>query len=165
MPPGTANGAATVTITSGDSKLSLGVQQITSVAPGLFTANASGVGAPAATVLRVKADGAQINEPIARFDSVSNTFVPLPIDLGPEGEQVFVVLFGTGFRFNTGLSDVKVKIGGTDSEVLYAGPQGDFVGLDQSNVRIPRGLAGRGDVDLVMTVNGKVANTVRINIK
>jgi uncharacterized protein (TIGR03437 family) len=165
MPPGTANGAATVTITSGDGKISTGVQQIASVAPGLFTANANGVGAPAATILRVKADSTQIFEPIATFDPGQNKFVPIPIDLGPEGEQVFVLLFGTGLRFNGGLPFVSVSIGGASSEVLYAGPQGDFVGLDQSNVRIPRSLIGRGEVDLVMTVNGKVANTVRINIK
>ncbi len=165
MPPGTANGAATVTITSGDGKASVGVQQIATVAPGLFTASATGVGAPAATILRVKADGAQIFEPIATFDAGQNKFVPIPIDLGPVGEQVFVLLFGTGFRFNSGLSSVVVTIGGTGAEVLYAGLQGDFVGLDQSNVRIPRSLIGRGEVDLVMIVNGKVANTVRISIK
>ncbi|MFN0109688.1 MAG: hypothetical protein ACKVZH_12615 [Blastocatellia bacterium] len=40
-----------------------------------------------------------------------------------------------------------------------------FIGLDQFNVRLDRALIGRGDVDVVITVNGKVANTVRINIK
>lgn len=165
MPPGTANGPATVTITSGDGKASVGVQQIATVAPGLFTASATGVGAPAATILRVKADGTQIFEPIATFDAVQNKFVPIPIDLGPAEEQVFVLLFGTGFRFNSGLSSVVVTIGGANAEVLYAGLQSDFVGLDQSNVRIPRSLIGRGEVDLVMTVNGKIANTVRVSIK
>ncbi|MEO6726416.1 MAG: IPT/TIG domain-containing protein [Blastocatellia bacterium] len=165
IPAGVVDGVATVTITSGDGKTSAGEKQIAVVAPGLFTASATGQGPPAATVLRLKANGQQSFEPLARFDAAQNKYVLIPIDLGPEGEQVFIILFGTGFRFNNGLASVGVKIGGTDSEVLYAGVAPDFVGLDQSNVRIPRSLIGRGEVDLVMTVNGKVANTVRINIK
>ncbi|MEP7342740.1 MAG: IPT/TIG domain-containing protein [Acidobacteriota bacterium] len=165
MPPGTANGAATVTITSGDGKVSVGVSQIASVAPALFTANANGLGVPAATVFRLRANGTTADESLAQYDSTLMSFLPLPIDLGPEGDQVFVVLYGTGFRNNTGLPNVSVKIGGTDVEVLYAGAAPGFVGLDQCNARIPRSLIGRGQVDLVMAVNGKVANTVRISIK
>ncbi len=165
IPSGTVNGAASVTVTSGDNKISVGTVQIASVAPGLFSANSNGQGVPAATIFRLKPNGESVIEALARFDSATNRFVPIPIDLGPETEQVFVVLFGTGFRFNGGLSGVSAQIGGLNSEVLFAGPQGDFVGLDQSNVRISRVLIGRGEVDLNLTVNGKVTNTVRINIK
>jgi uncharacterized protein (TIGR03437 family) len=52
-----------------------------------------------------------------------------------------------------------------DAEVLFAGAAPGFVGLDQSNVRLPRSLAGRGEVDVVMTVDGKAANTVKVVIK
>jgi hypothetical protein len=38
------------------------------VAPGLFAANANGRGVAAALALRVRADGSQQFEPIARFD-------------------------------------------------------------------------------------------------
>lgn len=165
MPPGTVAGRASVTVTSGDNKISVGSPMIASVAPGLFTANSSGQGVPAANIFRLKANGEQSTELLSRFDAGTNQFVPIPIDLGPEGEQVFVILYGSGFRANTGLTAVSVKIGGTDSEVLYAGETPGFFGLDQCNARIPRSLIGRGDVDLVMTVNGKIANTVRINIK
>ncbi|HMZ22166.1 MAG TPA: hypothetical protein PLD20_29815, partial [Blastocatellia bacterium] len=165
MPPGLANGAATITITSGDNKVSVGAQQIAAVAPGLFTANATGQGVPAANVFRVAANGAQSFESFAMFDSALGRFVPRPIDLGPEGDLVFALLFGTGFRANGGLPNVSVKIGGVDCEVLYAADAPGFTGLDQCNARIPRSLIGRGEVDLVMTVNGKVANTVRVNIK
>ena len=48
---------------------------------------------------------------------------------------------------------------------IYAGAQGDFVGLDQVNVRLSNALAGRGEIDVVLTVNPKAANTVRINVK
>jgi uncharacterized protein (TIGR03437 family) len=49
--------------------------------------------------------------------------------------------------------------------VTFAGAQGDFVGLDQSNLRIPRSLAARGEVEVLLTVDAQVANPVRINIK
>jgi len=75
------------------------------------------------------------------------------------------VLFGSGFKFRNSLSTVSVKIGGTDSEVLYAGPTDGFVGLDQANVRLPRSLAGRGLLDVVMTVDKKIANTITVQMK
>jgi uncharacterized protein (TIGR03437 family) len=165
IPAGTAAGAATVVITSGDGKVSTGVVQIAAVAPGLFSANASGQGVASGVALRVKADGTQTYEPIARFDQAQNRFVALPIDLGPATDQVFLILYGTGFRNRSALAAVACKIGGADAEVLFAGAAPGFVGLDQSNVRLPRSLAGRGEVDVVMTVDGKAGNTVRIAVK
>jgi uncharacterized protein (TIGR03437 family) len=165
IPPGTAAGAATVTITSGDGAVSIGNVTISTVAPGLFSANANGQGVAAATALRVKADGAQIFEPVATFDTTLNRFTPIPIDLGPEGEQVFLILFGTGFRAASGQSAAPAKIGGADAEVLFAGAQGGFVGLDQANVRIPRSLAGRGEVDVEMTFSSKNTNKVTIGVR
>ncbi|MGH9853423.1 MAG: hypothetical protein ACREBD_26580, partial [Blastocatellia bacterium] len=165
MPVGTSPGAATVTITSGNGKLSLGAVQIASVAPGLFTANANGQGVAAAVALRVRSDGSQVFEPVARFDAATGRFVPVPIDLGPPTEQVFLILYGTGFRQASALSAVTCKIGGTDVEVLFAGEVAGLVGLDQSNANIPRSLIGRGEVDVVLMVDGKAANTPRIAIR
>lgn len=164
MPPGTATGTASVTVVSGDNKISIGSQQIASVAPGLFTANVSGEGVPAANVFRLKANGEQSTEVLSTFDAGSGRFVPIPIDLGPSGEQVFGIFYGTGVR-NASLSDVSANIGGVSCEVLYAGVTPGFIGLDQFNIRLERALIGRGNVDVVITVKGKVANTVRINIK
>ncbi|MBP6823097.1 MAG: hypothetical protein KA368_16225, partial [Acidobacteria bacterium] len=164
IPAGTSNGAATVTITSSDGAISVGTINIVTVAPGLFTANSSGTGIAAATALRIKADGSTSFEPVVRFDAGLGRLVPVPIDLGPETDQVFALLFGTAFRNNTGLP-VTATIGGVSAEVLYAGPQGDFVGLDQANVRIPRSTAGRGEINVVLTVGTKAANTVTLSIK
>jgi uncharacterized protein (TIGR03437 family) len=165
IPPGTATGQATITVTSGDGTVSGGVANIAAVAPGFFTANASGQGVAAATVLRVKADGTQVFEPVARFDAAQNRFVAAPIDLGPENEQVFLILFGTGFRQRSSLSATSLSIGGVSVEVLYAGAQGDFVGLDQVNARLPRSLIGRGEIDVRLTANGQTANIVGISIR
>jgi uncharacterized protein (TIGR03437 family) len=138
---------------------------IAPVAPGLFAANASGRDVAAAVVLRVKAGGSQQYEPVAQFDAAQNKFVAVPIDLGPETDQVFLVLFGTGIKFRSSLSAVTCQIGGTSSEVLYAGEAPGFVGLDQVNVRLLRSLIGRGEVDVVLVVDSQMANTVRIDIK
>lgn len=166
MPLGVALGQASVTITTGDGlNVSTGTIQVTAVAPGLFSADATGRGLAAAVVLRIRADGTQSFEPVAQFDAQQNRFVAVPIDLGPEGEQVILLLFGTGARFNSSLAAVTLKVGGTDAAVSFAGAQGDFVGLDQINAAIPRALIGRGEIDVALMVDGRAANVVRINIK
>jgi uncharacterized protein (TIGR03437 family) len=164
VPAATAAGAATVTITSGAGAISTGATQIASLAPGLFSANASGQGVVAGVVLRVKADGAQIYEPIAEFNQAQNRFVAKPIDLGPATDLVYLILYGTGFRNRSALTAVVCRIGGVDANVLFAGAAPGFVGLDQGNVLLPRSLAGRGEVDVVLTADGKAANTVRIAV-
>ncbi len=165
LPPGTALGAATITVTNKDGLISLGTARIEAISPGIFSASASGQGPAAAIALRVKADGSQSFEPVARFDQAQNRFITVPIDLGPPTDQVYLLLFGTGLRFNSGLSSAALKIGGVDSQVLYAGPQGGFVGLDQLNVSLPRSLAGRGEMDVTLIVDGKTANTVRVSFR
>ncbi|MCI0389443.1 MAG: hypothetical protein MOB07_11870 [Acidobacteria bacterium] len=141
-----------------------GVIEIKRIAPSLFTLTADGAGLPAAFVQRVKSDGTQFYEPIARFDSEQGQFVALPIDLGSETDMVFLGLLGTGFRNRISLEAVTAKIGGTPVEVLYAGPQG-APGLDQINLRISRDLAGRGEVDVEIMVEGRALNGVKIAVK
>jgi uncharacterized protein (TIGR03437 family) len=165
IPPGTAPGTATISITADDGTISSGTVEVGNVAPALFAANSNGREVPAGFALRVTAAGTQLNEPISRFDTGQNKFVSAPIDLGAATDQVFLVLFGSGFRFRSLLTNVTATIGGTPVTVQYAGPQGDFVGLDQLNLLLPRTLIGKGEADLVVTVDGKVANTMRVNIK
>lgn len=161
IPPGAANGIAMVSVSSG----AAGIMEIASVAPGLFSANANGQGVAAAVVLRVRADGAQQFESVAQFDAGQNRFVAKPIDVSNLAEQVFLILFGSGMRNRSSLTNVAARIGGVGTEVLFVGAQGGFVGLDQCNLRLPNTLAGRGEVDVILTVDGKAANTVKVNIE
>jgi uncharacterized protein (TIGR03437 family) len=39
------------------------------------------------------------------------------------------------------------------------------VGLDQVNVRVPKSLTGRGEVDIELTVAGRKANTSRVHFR
>jgi uncharacterized protein (TIGR03437 family) len=165
VPTGTAPGEAVITITSGDGRVSTGRSSIETISPGVFTANATGQGAAAALVLRVKANGDQVYEPVAVFDTTQQQFITTPIDLGPATDTVYLVLFGTGFRFRSALQGVGLKLGDVNATVAYAGGQTGLVGLDQVNGIIPRSLIGRGELDVVLTVDGKTANTVKVRIK
>jgi len=60
---------------------------------------------------------------------------------------------------------VSVKIDGIDAPVFYADFQSEFPGLDQVNVALPRSLAGRGLVNIQLSVDGKAANIVRVSIR
>lgn len=165
IPSGTALGVASITITNADGGVSAGTALIRTVSPGLFTADQNGQGAGAALALRIRADGSQSYEETTQFDAGLGRLVARPIDLGPEGDQVFLILFGTGIRFRSSLSAVTVNIGGTNAEVGFAGAQPDFIGVDQVNVRLQRSLAGRGEVDLSLAVDGQTANTIRASIR
>src|SRR5581483_5802364 len=121
IPPGTLPGPVAVTITSGDGTISTGSEQVAATAPSLFAANASGNGLPAGFVIRVRS-GVQTLEPVAQFDGtlVPPQFVPVPVDLGPQGDIVVLVLYGTGIRGRSALPAVKATVGGTDIQPDYA---------------------------------------------
>jgi uncharacterized protein (TIGR03437 family) len=165
VPAGIGAGSATVSVLLNGSTVGTGAVAVAAVAPGLFTANSTGKGVPAAVVLRLKADGTQSYEALSQYDSSQNAFVATPIDLGASTDQLFLVGFGTGLRNRTALSGVIATVGGTNANVSFAGAQGSYAGLDQVNISIPKSLAGRGSVDVALSVDGNAANTVTINVK
>ena len=165
MPEAIVPGKATVMIESGSGHTSVGTVDIAQVAPALFSANSNGQGVATALALRVKANGQQIYEPVAQYDSVAGTFKAKPIDLSVQGEQVYLIFYGTGLRYRNSLSSVSVVMGGVFGDPLYAGMTPGFLGLDQINVLAPKSLVGHGEVDVVLTVDGKKANTVRLMFK
>jgi uncharacterized protein (TIGR03437 family) len=146
IPAGTASGVATITVQSGNGQTSTGSIQVAQVAPGIFTANQSGDGVPAGSALRVR-DNVQRPEPIAI--TVEGRIIARPLDLGPDNDRLFLVLFLTGLRNapntdgnnqNGSAENVRVLIGGALQTSTFAGAQGTFAGLDQVNVEIPRSL-------------------------
>ncbi len=163
IPAGTASGEAAVTITNSDGAVSIGKVQIAQVAPALFTANASGRGVAAAVVLRIKPNGKESFEPVARPDRSQDCFVHAPIDLNPIDDRVFLLLYGTGLRLPG--QTIRVLLGGEIRPTAYAPVQG-LAGLDQINVELPRTLIGRGVVECTLTVDGLpiTSNPVTIEI-
>jgi uncharacterized protein (TIGR03437 family) len=73
-------------------------------------------------------------------------------------------LYGTGFRYVSSLGAVQATAGGVPLEVVYAGPQPQYPGLDQIDVKLPASLSGSRVVDLTITIDGAAANTVQIDI-
>ena len=160
IPPGTVQGNATVTVRTGLGKVLIGNINIVSVQPGLFSANSLGVGAASGQFQRYTTVLVGVQD---TFTCDAGGCGPLPIAFGPANESLFLILYGTGFRFNSSLGAVTATIGGTPVPVAYAGMQGVYVGEDQANIGpIPRTLAGRGTADVIFTVDGKVANTVTV---
>ena len=158
VPAGTAPGVATVTV----GKTASGAF-ISSVGPGLFSADGTGKGVAAALAVRVSADGAQAPVPV--FQCGSKGCVAVPMDLGAPTDILVVELYGTGIRGRSSLIDVAAQIGGVPAAVAYAGPQVQFNGLDQVNLYVPRNLAGAGEVPVILTVDGVTANVVIVNVK
>jgi len=169
VPLGTTVGEGAVTIRQNGTLVASGLLQIGPVSPSLFSSDATGRGAAAAQCVRVKADRSQSTESVTMYDATLSRLVAKPIDLGADlgvdSDQVFLVLYGSGIRSRSALSAVTATIGGVTVPVDFAGAQGQFIGLDQVNVRLPRALIGRGEVDVTLMVDGKPSNTVKINIK
>ncbi|MEO6724719.1 MAG: hypothetical protein ABIP14_05405, partial [Blastocatellia bacterium] len=162
IPAGTASGAAIISVKRSGIVVAQGTIQIESTSPGIFTANASGTGVPAAVALRV-VGSTQTFESI--YSIPMGQPVATPIDLGPAGNDVYLILYGTGVR-NASSATVTATIGGTATPILGFAAAPGFVGLDQINVGpIPRSLIGRGAANVVLTVGTKAANTVTINIQ
>lgn len=160
IPSDVPNGIATVTVKRNGTAVAEGTVTIDSTSPGIFTANASGSGVPAAFVLRVVGSN-QITESI--YTSQNGQPVATPIDLATG--DVYLILYGTGI-VGAAANSVSATIGGTSTPILGFAAAPGFVGLDQINVGpIPKSLAGRGNADVVLTIGAKTANTVTINIK
>jgi uncharacterized protein (TIGR03437 family) len=163
VPDATKTGTATVKILGGANSPQSATVQVDTVAPGLFTANGAGGGVAAAIAIR-RDIATQTDNPVPVYQCNANGCSSIGIGLGPDA-NVFLELFGTGIKGRTSLTNVTATIGGESVDVLFAGPQGQFPGLDQVNLSLPQTLHTRGEIDVVLTVDGQVANTVRINLK
>ncbi|MGA2588455.1 MAG: hypothetical protein ABSH32_00940 [Bryobacteraceae bacterium] len=84
------------------------------------------------------------------------------VDLGSSTDMVMLEFYASGVR---DASDVRVQIAGHDVPVRYTGASGYFPGLDEVTVQVPRSLAGTGDADVVLAVDGRAADPVRIHIQ
>jgi uncharacterized protein (TIGR03437 family) len=117
--------------------------EIADVAPGLF---------PQALHLVVHADGTRETRILGE-----------ELDLGPEGDAVYLLLFGTGIRHAEAVS---ATVGGIATPVLFAGEQEQFEGLDQVNLGpLPRELVGAGETALMLDADGEAANAFRLRVR
>jgi uncharacterized protein (TIGR03437 family) len=163
VPAGTALGAAKFTVTNlSNAVVSSSMVIVQNVAPGLFTADSTGKGVARAQAIHLGVGGQSSTAPI--YQCSGATCWSTPINLGVD-TPTYLELYGTGIRNQSSLSKVSVTIKGASVPVLFAGPQGGFVGLDQVDIAVPLSLRGSGETNLVLTVDGQAANTVRVNIQ
>jgi uncharacterized protein (TIGR03437 family) len=148
LPADTQPGTAIVEVISADGAITRSDLPISKTSPAIFTENQQGTEAPAADATP---DG-KTNYRVGNPDGSTN-----PVMIGH-----YLQLYGTGFRAAS-FDTVSVTLGGKNVPVLYAGKQPQFVGLDQLNVQVPAGLTGV--VDLVLMVDGRIANKVKIRVQ
>jgi uncharacterized protein (TIGR03437 family) len=159
VPDGTAPGLATLLVAG--QTLTAAVQ---SVAPTLFSMNGAGSGVAAATAIMVQAANPLLQFPVPVFQCAGSSCASVPIVLGVD-TPVYVSFFGTGIRNRSSLANVVVTINGIGMPVLYAGPAPGYTGLDQVNAGLVLSLRGSGESKVVLTVDGRAANTVTINVQ
>jgi uncharacterized protein (TIGR03437 family) len=158
-------GPATITVTSGDGAQTTGTVLVAPVAPGLFTANASGQGAAAALAIcagvcagwpNLQPNGQYVQD---AFTCSSAGCAPQPLGMG-SSDTVVVEFFGTGFRHISSTGALTVQIKGQSVPYQYAGAQGD-IGLDQLSGLVNLVLSVQDTVDNVSVTS----NTVTLNIQ
>lgn len=151
VPESLARGWSRVSVARGGASVAAGRVWIEPVAPALFSADGSGCGPAAATVLRVLANGTRTYEPAGQ-----------PLDFGAAGDRLFLILWGSGFRGVNSATRVSLRIGPADVPVLYAGWGNEVPGLDQLVAELPRSLANRGRQAVVFRASGKASNLVSV---
>lgn len=139
----TADGDIDITNIATEAKLA------TPTAPTLFQVNSEAL----ATGYVVRVRGTQ---------QFTEQFAGTAIDLGPATDQVYLVLYGGNLLT---VISATATIGGVPAEVAYAGALVPANGVAQFNLAIPRSLAGAGQVEVLVSVNGKTSNPVFVNIK
>jgi uncharacterized protein (TIGR03437 family) len=164
VPSSTGDGIATVTVTNANGTTRTGAVNIVRAAPGILSANATGQGTAAG---------------LTTFDGQTYLSLLNPdgseraVDPGTSSRNNFLVLFATGVRrapsTNPGDGDgvaesVIATIQGVRAKVTFAGPLGGFEGVDQLNIAIPPELAGQGQVNVRLVVNGQASNVVTFRI-
>lgn len=147
LPANVALGSATVTVNTSSGSAQFNTT-IGNVVPGLFSSDGSGKGPAAAHVMIVNADKSVTTRLVADG--------PIPVVAGTE---IYLVLYGTGIRGHSA-NGVIAKVAGRSVDVLYAGDQGAFPGLDQVNLRVPLTVGGFGSADIQLTVDGSPSNIV-----
>ena len=160
LPEEIATGAATMTVYASNGEVSQSTLNIQPTAPAIFTIDQNGKGDAAV---------------VATSDSIN-------FDLGfavqDTAKNVYVSLFGTGWRFASQAQGGKILLNGLPSstrnviveldgkpvEVLYAGAQPEYLGLDQINIKLPKDLLA-GAYPLTIKFGDQISNQVMLRIK
>jgi len=156
IPTATATGFATATIMAAGASTS-GALNIVSAYPNAFQLSTDGLAQAYITRAR---GGFETAESAAQLRD--GAYVMTPIDLGPAGDEVYLVLYVTGLGSAT---TITATIAGVDAPFAFAGAEGVYPGIEIVKMRIPRELSGAGKVNVVVTADGKSSTPVYVGIK
>ena len=160
--PGTlVEGRYSVTVNTSDHRAITEQIYVQPFSPSIFTVGSSNY--LSGYITRVKADGTTTTEPIVQVDPKTGDVTPIPIDFGPETDQLYLIVYATGVRTRPSVDSIfgqflRVSIP-TYLNPAYVGPSPSMAGLDQMNFPLPRQLAGAGNV----LVQFKSAYTYPVN--
>jgi uncharacterized protein (TIGR03437 family) len=169
--PGQLNGVLPGEALPGDATLiarregwpdAVAAMTIAPVSPGVFTLNQAGLAA--ASLVRSRVGEQPSWEPVFQMDG-SGDVIARPIVFGGEQEDLFLILYCTGVRGRRGEQGVTVQLGDVAVVADFAGPQLEFEGLDQINIKLPRTLAGKGEVSVTAEVDGLRSNNVSLTFR
>jgi uncharacterized protein (TIGR03437 family) len=159
VPEDAAAGPAEVAIVRSDGTSSAARVLIANVAPGFWTASHDGRGPAIGWATQRSGTGQSTEFPI--WECSSGGCRAVPIRLGPSASTT-LRLEGTGFRHASSLAGIRVTVDDVPVPVVSYRPLPGN-GRDELIVRLPNALQGRGEKDLVMTVDGVVSNVVQID--
>jgi|GEM_PF-1978645 len=135
-----------------------GTVVVNRLASALFSADSTGQGLASGQLLRVnKADPTQ--QTYDNLTTAGNTW-------DPNIEDAYLILYGTGFRRRSSLSLVTCTVDNISVPVTYAGAQGSYAGLDQTNIGpLPQNLKGHLGANVRLSVEGQIANIVKVYLR
>ena len=156
----TALGPAMITLTRASGVSSTAPIQISQTGAGIFfVTNVFNQDVALAQFLRISGGVAGPLKLV--FDPADFSLVP--IDLGPEGDEVFLVLFGTGIHL---AGEVQAILNGENVTIFSFADAPGFFGLDQVNVGpIPHNFINGGTVTVQLIVDGQVTNIVMVRFQ
>jgi uncharacterized protein (TIGR03437 family) len=159
VPEGVATGPARMTIVRQDGSRESTQITIADTAPGFWT-GVSCRGPAQGVAMQTFADGRQSIMQIQACEPGNCWPNAIPV---AAGATTRVSMKASGFRHAASASDIVVTAGGVRVPVVSFGPAQD-PGVDQVTIEIPASLRGRGVVDLMCRVKGRVSNAVQIKI-
>ncbi len=159
VPEKCADGPAEVAVVRTDGSVSGSRILIGDLAPGLLTVPPDGRSAAVGEVTQHAPGKPEVS--FATWTCRKTDCRTAPIALSPDVVTT-LRLIGTGFRHLGSHPVVEVTVGGISAPVVSIGPA-SAAGTDQVTIRVPDALAGRGETDLFLRVNGELSNLVRVN--
>jgi uncharacterized protein (TIGR03437 family) len=163
VPGDAALGAASTKLTTSTGTVITGTLTIARTSPGLFTANANGSGVAAGLWIRFPANGSETYGYLFDAAQPEGSRGTVPVVLDSPDDQVFLSLYGTGFR---GAATATATIGGLAVPVYGFAADAVYQGEDVLNLGpLPPSLAGQGEVPIMVSFDDQPANVVTVSFR